>query len=294
MRARQTAILLFLSFSIFTFYNILILVKISSKIKRGLGNIKYRTTVNSDLKSLKIPKKIHQIWKNADLSTYPIKTSREEWIKKYPDYKVILWTEKDILHLIKQEYPWLFNLYINYKYPIQRADVARYIILYHEGGIYADLDCFPSGTKVDEILDADLVLTMTLNSNGVSNHFMMAAPKLKFMKKVLNELKYYNDFIIFPYLRVFYSTGPLFLTIQLNSYKDEMDFLLQSQLDNHYNTHSIGRSWLLIDGKIANWIGDNAFKFKMILAFLSFSFLLCVVLILYSRKKKIIYKSIIV
>ena len=35
-------------------------------------------------------------------------------------------------------------LYENVRYRVQRCDLARFLILYHYGGMYADLDTFPN------------------------------------------------------------------------------------------------------------------------------------------------------
>ena len=41
---------------------------------------------------------------------------------------------------IAKEYNWFLETYDAYPYPIQRADALRYFVVYHYGGIYADLD----------------------------------------------------------------------------------------------------------------------------------------------------------
>jgi len=237
----------------------------------GIGQKTYREEPNTNLNtsSYKIPKIVHQIWKTDNISTYPMRNSHEFWKSYYPDYNVTLWSEEKILKFITEEYYWMLPLYTNYTYDIQRADVARYIILYHYGGVYADLDCFPSRTaSINDLLDADLVLTKTYDGKGISNHFMLASVKLPFLLNVLKELVEYNDYIAIPYLRVFYSTGPLFLTIQINKYLENFDLVIVPQIGNKYNIHYPGRSWHMLDGMIFNWIAENTWKFIMILIIL--------------------------
>ena len=60
-----------------------------------------------------------------------------------PEYQHILWTDKSARNLISTHYPWFLPTYDNYKHNINRADAVRYFILYHYGGIYADLDYEP-------------------------------------------------------------------------------------------------------------------------------------------------------
>ena len=56
-----------------------------------------------------------------------------------------LWGADEVDRIIQQEAPdWVLELYRNVRLPVQRADVARFFILYHCGGLYADLDTFPN------------------------------------------------------------------------------------------------------------------------------------------------------
>lgn len=89
----------------------------------------------------KIPSIIHQTWKNMDLSTYPNYNSHFLWSIEYEmrGFSVKLWTDNAIYDLIKTHYPTMEAAFKSLPYDIQRADLARYLILYHEGGYYADL-----------------------------------------------------------------------------------------------------------------------------------------------------------
>ncbi|MFD1912484.1 glycosyltransferase [Halodurantibacterium flavum] len=85
-----------------------------------------------------IPKIIHQTWRDHDLPEprhWP-----ESWKKLNPEWEYRLWTDADLLDLVRTYYPELEELYLSYPRPVQRADMGRYLILHHCGGIYADLD----------------------------------------------------------------------------------------------------------------------------------------------------------
>jgi mannosyltransferase OCH1-like enzyme len=82
----------------------------------------------------RIPRVIHQIWKSQNLSTYPLPASRGNWISECDGWDVKLWDDEMILTLIGEYFPWLEHLYKSYPFNIQRADIARLIILYAEGG----------------------------------------------------------------------------------------------------------------------------------------------------------------
>lgn len=86
-------------------------------------------------KEFKIPKIIHQIWLGGKLPK-KYKKFTDTWKAKHPDWQYKLWTEKEIdqlgLHNKK-----IFDLAENYA---QKADIARYEILYRFGGLYVDTD----------------------------------------------------------------------------------------------------------------------------------------------------------
>jgi len=95
-----------------------------------------------------IDKKIHQIYidfgngkklEENELFMRSIETINE----LMPDYEHKIWKEGDILDLIEREIPTFLEFYNELRYAIQRVDVARYIILYLEGGIVMDLDLIP-------------------------------------------------------------------------------------------------------------------------------------------------------
>jgi len=91
-----------------------------------------------------IEKLIHQTWKNKNLRTYGDGitglVSRKSWKLNFPDFEYQFWTNKDILELLETKYQFALNAYYKLDYNIKKVDLARYIILYDQGGIYSDLD----------------------------------------------------------------------------------------------------------------------------------------------------------
>ena len=107
-----------------------------------------------------IPKIIHQIWfqdssdivlfsNNLNKNFKRIFKSDIPFEYKYnlikllihnSDYSYCLWNKTKIYILIKLFYPKILHIYSNLKYKIQKIDFAKYIILYHYGGIYIDID----------------------------------------------------------------------------------------------------------------------------------------------------------
>lgn len=87
----------------------------------------------------KIPKIIHQSWKNKILPNKFQKWSAT-WIKHHPTWEYNLWTDEDNRNMVEQHFPWFLQTYEKFPDPVQKADTARYMYMYKFGGIYADLD----------------------------------------------------------------------------------------------------------------------------------------------------------
>jgi mannosyltransferase OCH1-like enzyme len=83
----------------------------------------------------RIPKVIHQIWIGSPLPDRYIPLI-ESWKYHHPDWVHILWTDADIeaLDLVNKAQ---YEASTNYG---QKADIARYEILYRFGGVYVDID----------------------------------------------------------------------------------------------------------------------------------------------------------
>lgn len=163
-----------------------------------------------------IPKIIHHTWRNE--------TIPEKWQAAYascldlhPEYTYKLWTDEGSRDFIRREYPWFLRTFDSYKYPIQRADVIRYFVLYHYGGIYIDLDdgCQRS---LDPLLKYHAWVREAVPV-GISNDVMGASPKHPFFEMAIAHLKSYNVNWVIPYATVMFSTGPMFLSLILERYK---------------------------------------------------------------------------
>lgn len=234
-----------------------------------------------------IPHIIHQIWKSSDMNDYPLSPSCEAWRYSYKNWKYKIWYDIDILRLLQTDYPWLLEQYNSYGMNIQRADLARLIVVYHDGGLYVDLDGRPNYITFEkEYMDSfDSIFPRTSDEYLISNHFFLAKRHSPFLLFALKTSAIKSNLMIFlPYLRVFATTGPLFLTTAFREYikrtskmkaKPENIVILSSDTARKFVMHYAGRSWLTVDGWILNWINDLSYGWKMF-------FLLCILLLILS------------
>jgi len=82
-----------------------------------------------------IPKKLHLVCQHKYNDKYYI----NRFAKLYADYEIILYDDAAIYAIICEYFPHHLDVKIK---PILKY-IFRYLILYLEGGIYADIDCNP-------------------------------------------------------------------------------------------------------------------------------------------------------
>lgn len=167
-----------------------------------------------------IPTIIHQTWKTHQVPEQ-FRSFVDSWKSKHPDFAFRLWSDEDNLNLIKTEYPDLLDLYLNMSSPIMRCDLARYVILYHHGGYYIDLDvqCFKHLSCLPIAETHELVLTEEHPVHGeeykkkriVTNWFFAAVPKCESLLKIIREVQ--RSIARFPDVnQPLQLTGPFMMT----------------------------------------------------------------------------------
>lgn len=119
--------------------------KINKKILHFNKNIEYFYDKNN------IPKIIHFTLKDkTNIENNIWRKCLNEYYKMYPDYKIIIYDDKDIFNIIEYFDKKNIEIVKNIKKGAILADVFRYLILYLRGGYYSDMDCFPI-KRIDEL-----------------------------------------------------------------------------------------------------------------------------------------------
>lgn len=206
-------------------------------------------------RQLLIPKIIHQTYKTAEI---PPKWEplQKTCLAENPDYQYILWTDDSAEQFIRENYTWFLETYQSYPFPIMRADVMRYFVLYHYGGIYIDLDC-GCEQPLDPLLTFPSWYRKT-DPTGISNDVIGSKPKHPFLEYVIQNLKKYNRNWFISYVTVMYSTGPLMLSVLWKKYisrgyPDGGDVRVLYPPDRQLHT-----SWFFRDAYGSSWHKSDA------------------------------------
>lgn len=146
-----------------------------------------------------------------------------------PDWDYRLWLDQDLENFLAKDYPDLLELYLSFPTNVQRADLARYLLLHRFGGIYADMDtdCLAS---LDPLINEDRIVLCEEPkihekhaSNFGLNRFIfngtMASPSGHpfWMHVVRTILRNRNSM----HKNVLISTGPVLLTAAVQSWADQ-------------------------------------------------------------------------
>ncbi len=175
-----------------------------------------------------IPRAFHQTWKTPHLST-DLQELRQTWVRLHPEWHHRFWSDPDAESFVRRHYPKLLPLYEAYPMPVQRADMFRYLILYHFGGVYADVD-FEALQAMDSLLEGNsLILGREPERHTgwhgktllLCNAWMAASRKHPFMRFVLDCLPEASS-----RPGALQSTGPFFLTECYEAYPRKQDITL--------------------------------------------------------------------
>lgn len=83
----------------------------------------------------RVPPVLHHISLGSGASTHSKWTEvRQSCLDMHPDWEAFLWTDDTANDFVAHEYPELLDMWMSYRYPIQKIDALRYMVLYRYGG----------------------------------------------------------------------------------------------------------------------------------------------------------------
>ena len=213
-------------------------------------NLKNAKALNIPMKSQsdRISQIIHLVatWENGSA---PLVTERwiMSWRAHNPHWQILIWSKEAARKLIDKAHPELLSLYDSYPQELFRADVIRYVILYHYGGVYADIDmeCLkPLDTLMDyyrcivsQEPDIHRVFLHRSSRPYLTDAFMACHRGHPFFKQILDNLPQHNQIsrtLPFPESS-FQATGPKMLQKEFWKYELSIRANLSSFADDVNN-----------------------------------------------------------
>ena len=187
-------------------------------------------TYNEEIKDINIspekgiPKIIHHICPNDFKKWHPLwLICYESWLKYYPkpEYTHMHWDDKELDDFISENYPWFLQIFRGYNLNIKRYDISRIFLLYHYGGIYADMDYKVYKNFYDE-LPQDIVSISESPykwNEHIQNALMISPPKHNWWLLLMDECyNRQNGYVL-------YATGPQLLTFIYYKYPNIVNVL---------------------------------------------------------------------
>lgn len=178
---------------------------------------------------VKIPKIIHQTWKDEHLPK-AFQTFSQTWRDMLPGWKYHLWTDEMNHEFVNTHYPQFIKKYDAYPKNIQRADAIRYLLLQTYGGLYVDMDFECLNTDFVSLLEnADFVAGKEPYSHAIRfgrnhiicNALMASVPDHPFLEHVIRRMMNHpSGWDVRQGRDILESTGPFLLT---DAYRDFPD-----------------------------------------------------------------------
>lgn len=165
-----------------------------------------------------VPRCIHQIWIGDQAP--PVGTEAWRAYAQHHDYEYMLWQEEDLRRIGLEDMPLYQQLLAQGNFP-GAVDVARYLILQQQGGIYLDCDWYPARHDIGfhDVLPmtglaalAEDIPRNTGKGGLLLSNALLLAPKghpvftrlLEVLADVVHKL---------PGAPVWWTTGPLIFTL---------------------------------------------------------------------------------
>jgi inositol phosphorylceramide mannosyltransferase catalytic subunit len=247
------------------------------------------------------PRIIHQTYKTHCLPTHWSHVP-ESWKRNNPGFRYIYWTDRDIDRFVSLYFPDYAKIIDSFPFAIQKIDTVRYMLLYHYGGVYADMDieCTrPSSYQADVLLPKT---PNAVNTKQMTNSFMISKPRHPFWLYVLEQIKHYRApfYHVGKHMKVMGCTGSWMITRCYNELQHRHRLgTIPSEIIMTCNVCSPkpcssndsfvrlleGQSWNSIDTLILNYLFCTSVWFWV--AMMALIIFLLVILYLYYSKKLI-------
>jgi mannosyltransferase OCH1-like enzyme len=210
---------------------------------------------------------IFQTWKDVGVPPMcaPLIENMRELNKNCNHF---LLTDENIVLFIKTTFPEYYDFFTKFKYKIQQIDFFRYLLIYHYGGVYLDLD-MEMKTPFDDLDKTKCIFPMeykTSNGFTLGNYAFYSPKNHPFLKHIIDtilnsEMDFHNvinenkdeiedsvDDKEFIY--VYHTTGPSIIQKCYMTYENKKEIILlepsyifEEGCFGHYGKHNEFGFW---------------------------------------------------
>jgi inositol phosphorylceramide mannosyltransferase catalytic subunit len=230
----------------------------------------------------RIPKRIIQIWGGGNEIPLLGEASTANVTLLNPDFEYLLFDDNRIEGFINKEFPEYRSVFDSFRFPIQRYDFLRYLIIYRLGGFYFDMDVFLA-LNISELLDFGCVFPFERLTWSdflreeygmdweIGNYAFGAAAGHPFLHAIIENCvraqkdKEWMEVIMNPFPRVLreelfviYTTGPGLVSRTLAEYADAANPVKVLFPDNVYDKKNC---WNLF-GKYGVHLGGGSWRIQ--------------------------------
>ena len=187
----------------------------------------------------RIPRRLHHIVLGPLSRSVPLnwQRARNACIVLHPNFdQFFFWSDENSEAFLQTNYPWFVPTWKSYETFVQKADSLRYFVLFHYGGIFLDMDlsCRVSLNPLLNYLESssslssspDLFFGVKAFPVGISNGFLISTRAHPFLRRVMDNLASYHRTFLFPHATIVISTGPMYLSIQMQLHLSLRDSIL--------------------------------------------------------------------
>lgn len=178
---------------------------------------------NETLRKRRIPLIIHQTYESHNVPSIWNSTVNSVMKKNAKIFEYRRWSHTEMAEFVKEkEIEFYSKTYVKYRYEMQRIDSFRYVLMYHIGGIYLDMDNGCNRPLIDlintlECLDKDAIYLSAFprrQAFGVESDLLISSVNHPLYRQLINRLHLFNHNYILHFWTMLLSAGPIYVSIQ--------------------------------------------------------------------------------
>ncbi|GHS98508.1 hypothetical protein FACS189421_07240 [Bacteroidia bacterium] len=190
--------------------------------------------IPAEVYPLKIPRIIHQIYEDPSGPPEHLITVSETWKTCHPHWEYRFWNKQAIEDFLESVFPDFIPCYYAFPFDVQRWDAIRYLILYHFGGLYADMD-YECLEPLDALLnDSICCMGMEPEENAITHHrdmiignaLMASVPGHPYFKMIIDDMRQNDIHITHKATQIMETTGPFMVTRIYKNYPEKSEITL--------------------------------------------------------------------